>query len=96
MKIRLTHHSLFDIKLLNKKINLQEINRVLCHNLNRVKEVVFTDSTYKTTLFYLSSALSILFLMAFVQLSDFEITVKVLLGVSILSVNVWLLKKYNL
>jgi hypothetical protein len=58
--------------------------------------MVFTESGYKTTLFYLSSALSILFLMAFVQLSDFDRIIKIILGISILSVNVWLMKKYNL
>lgn len=96
MKIRIDHHSLFDIKLLDKKISIREVGHALNHNLTKVKDVVFSNSTFKTTLFYLSSALSILFLMAFVQLSDFDRIIKAVLGVAILSVNVWLLKKYNL
>ena len=96
MKIRLNHYSLFDIKLLEKKIKLNDFGHLISANLIRLRDAVNIDSSYKTLLVYFSSAISILFLMAFVQVSDFDSTLKIILGVSILSANVWMLKKCNL
>jgi hypothetical protein len=96
MKIRLNYHSKFDLKLLEKKIHMHEFGQILKSNLLRVKSEILTESLYKTSLIYISSALSIIFFMAFVELSDFERIFKVILGISILSGNVWLLKKFNL
>ncbi len=96
MKIALNHNSNSGIKIGNIKNNLQLIRNNIVANTHKVKDVIVSNKVFKMNLIYFSSALSIILLLAFIQLFPIDNSIKFIVGLIILCGNVWIIQKNNL
>ncbi len=96
MKIALNHNSNSGIKIGNIKNNLQHIRNNIVANTHKVKDVIVSNKVFKMNLIYFSSSLSIILLLAFIQLFPIDNSIKFIVGLVVLCANVWIIQKNNL
>ena len=59
-------------------------------------QVITTNKVFKMNLIYFTSALCIILLLAFIQLLNVDVSIKIVVGLSVLAGNLWLLNKNDL
>lgn len=90
MKTTLIHYSISIAK-----INLQRFQNNIAHNTQQIIEDIRTSEVYKMYLIYYICVISVILLLAFVQLNNTGNIVKIVLGLLVLVGNFFLIKKYN-
>jgi hypothetical protein len=91
MKITLTNNSFSSVK-----INLQRFHNNIAYHAHQIIEDIKINDFFKINLVYYTSVVSVISLLAFVQLNNTDNAIKIVLGLVVLFGNFWLLKKYNL
>lgn len=96
MKIALNHNTNSGIKIGDIKNTLQHIRNNILANTHKVKDVIISNKVFKMNLIYFCSSISIILLLAFIQLYPIENSIKFIVGLVVLCGNVWIIQKNNL
>lgn len=96
MKTSLHHNIISGLKIGDKKYSPRHLLDIFLANANKIKEVITISQVFKMNLIYFTIALSIILLLAFIQLFNVDDSIKIVVGFVILFGNVWIIQKNNL